>query len=408
MMGNAFTLTVDQEGIGSLVFDLPGEKVNKFSPTVVHEFEQILDKLGKSNDLKALVISSAKPGIFIAGADINVIETLNSEDAALEAARTGHQVFNKLANLPFPTIALIDGACLGGGLEMALACDFRIVTDNPKTKLGLPEVNLGIIPGWGGTQRLPELIGLSQSLPMILAGKAIDSKKAWKTHLADALVSAEFKNEQARAYVVQWLTPEGRRQALERRKQCGMMNCLLERNPIGRKLIFKKAREGLMAKTGGHYPAPVAALDVIEGSHGRATDRGFKSEQTRFADLARSGISKNLIKVFFTSEDLKKEGNIARQATQRPIRSVAVLGGGVMGGGIAWLMSKGDIPVRIKDVNWDGVAKGFQQANSVYSKLVEIRKLQKFELRQKMHRITGTLDYTGFKKHDLIVEAIVE
>lgn len=159
----AFTLKVDPNGIATLVFDLPGEKINKFSTPVMKEFEGIIDDLKTHNDIRALIITSAKPDIFIAGADVKEIQRADAS-AAGDLIKGGHRTFNKLSHLPFPTIAMINGVCLGGGMELALACTYRVVTDNPKTMLGLPEVTLGIMPGWGGTQRMPRLIGLTEGL----------------------------------------------------------------------------------------------------------------------------------------------------------------------------------------------------------------------------------------------------
>ena len=190
-MGTYFTLRVD-EGIGWLLFDYPGEKVNKLSAVALEELSSCLFTAKTDSDIRVLVIYSAKQDIFIAGADISEIKDITTADDGYKKARYGQAIFDALAAFPVPTIAAIDGAALGGGLELALACRFRIVSDNPKTQLGLPEVNLGIIPGFGGTQRLPRLIGVQAALPMIMTGKAVDGRKAEKLGLADRCVSSAF------------------------------------------------------------------------------------------------------------------------------------------------------------------------------------------------------------------------
>lgn len=207
----------DESGIAYLQIDLPDEKVNKLSSTVMSELETLLKGELKNKSIRALVISSGKPGVFIAGADINEIETLKTPEDAYSKSRQGQAVFSKLAALPYPTIAVIDGVCLGGGLELALACSFRVVTDSEKTKLGLPEVTLGILPGWGGTQRLPRLVGLVQALTMILSGKPVSGSKAFRIGLADVLVPHEFVAEKAREFTGRCLTGKGRRRLFKKR-----------------------------------------------------------------------------------------------------------------------------------------------------------------------------------------------
>lgn len=407
-MTQAFQLEIGEAGIATLTFDLPDEKVNKFSLEAMSELDQLVDSLKKRSDIQALILKSGKPGMFIAGADIQVLQTVSNRKEGLEKSRAGHDIFNKWEQLPFPTTALIDGACLGGGMELALACTYRVVTDHPKTQLGLPEVNLGIIPGWGGTQRLPQLIGLSHSLPIILGGKPVAAKKALKLRLADHMINHEFQDQQVLSFVQSTLCTKEKERILKKRQAGGVFSYLLEGNSLGRQLLFKKAKESLIKKTGGHYPAPLAALQVIEDSVGVAQAEGLQKEQQHFADLAHSAVSKNLIQIFFTSEELKKEATKAQANGSSTIESTAVLGGGVMGGGIAWLMSKGKLPVRVKDISWDGVAKAFQQASKVYGQLKKIRKITANEAKYNMHLISGTLDYQGFKNHDLIVEAVVE
>ncbi len=404
----AWQLTIGADKIARLVFDLPGEKVNKLSLPVLEELETILDELARNSGLSALVLTSGKEDIFIAGADIRSFEeTFKDKTKTEQMMRTGHLVFNKLSQLPFPTIAVIDGACLGGGLELALACSYRIATTNPKTSIGLPEVSLGIVPGWGGTQRLPRLVGLQEGLNLILTGKPVKAEKAYKLHLVDALVAKEFKEEKSAEFVNFWITSMGRKTALEKRHKKGWSSWLLERNPIGRSLLFSQAKKNILEKTKGHYPAPLLALDVIKESAGKPLKEGLEIEiQGILKHLATPGsvqIARNLISLFFTSEALKKDPGVI--ATAKPIASTGVLGAGVMGSGIAFLLSNRDYPVRMKDINLAALGKGYGSIKALYDKE---KRLKPYEASLKFQKVSGTTNTTGFQGADLVIEAATE
>jgi 3-hydroxyacyl-CoA dehydrogenase/enoyl-CoA hydratase/3-hydroxybutyryl-CoA epimerase len=402
-MVQAFELKVDQAGIATLTFDLKGEKVNKFSPEVLDELEKVIDQAAADKSIKCLILKSGKEGIFIAGADLNTFKEAEKNPSLIHTIiDKGHRVFDKLQNLPFPTVALIDGVCLGGGTECALACTYRIATDNPKTSIGLPETQLGIFPGWGGTQRLPRLIGLQNALQIILTGKPVDGKKASKMGLVDLFVPARFAEE--RAY--QFATSAKLKRPDRKVK---FTEYLLEGNPLGRKLLFKKARDGVLKVTKGHYPAPLVALDLIEETHSLPLKEGLKREKERFEATIGNELSDSihLINLFFINEALKKQPEGAKVEPAK-VQSAGVLGAGTMGGGIAWALSNANIDVRMKDVNWDAVAKGYEEASKTYHKLVQKKKLQPWEANQKFHRIIGTTDYRGFRNCDFVIEAIVE
>lgn len=402
-MRDPFTLAIDRSGVARLVFDQPDAKVNTFSSSVMAAFSSQLDALAGSGEVRALVLSSAKPGIFIAGADIGELAAIEDAGEAESKSRQGQAIFNKISALPFPSIALIDGACVGGGLECALACSYRVVTDNPKTKLGLPEVSLGIIPGWGGTQRLPILVGLPAALDLILSGRLIDSGKAVKIGLADLLVSHAFIEASIAPFVEEVLS--GQRRPHSRR---GFSDLLLNRTFIGRALVFRKARQSLELRTKGHYPAPEMALEVVRSTFGKSFEKGLIAEARAFAGLCGTDVSKNLIQLYYTKEALKKDAGSGETVSPALVRSAAVLGAGVMGGGIAWLFSSKDIPVRMKDISWDAIAHGLREASDYYRQLEKRRKLSKREIGLKMHRIGVGTDYAGFKNADLVVEAVVE
>lgn len=406
-MKKAFTLQV-ADGFARLVFDLPGEKVNKFSTPVMKELEELLVELERRSDIKVMSIESAKANIFIAGADITELQVITGFDEALGKARGGQTVFGMLEKLPFPTVAVINGACLGGGLELALACTYRIATDSDKTLLGCPEVQLGILPGWGGTQRLLKLVGLVTGLPMILTGKPANGKKALKIKLVDELVSAEFVREKADEFMHRCLEPGERGRIAAQRKRAGIQPMLLEGNPLGRAFVFRQARKDVWKSTGGHYPAAFKILDVVSTTYGKPLAWGLAREAEAFAQLATTKESKNLIQLFFTNEALKKDTGVDDEVNIRELKTAGVLGAGVMGGGISWLFSSKGIPVRMKDVNWEALGKGFAEAAEYFNQMLKKKKLTPDELNLRMHGISGTLDYSGFGDKQVVVEAIVE
>ncbi len=396
-------LPPDDAGIAYLEIDLPDEKVNMLSSNVMTELKALLSGDLADKSIRALVISSAKPGVFIAGADIGEIERLKNSEDAYGKSRQGQAVFNALESLPYPTIAVIDGACLGGGLELALACSFRVVTDHPKTRLGLPEVSLGILPGWGGTQRLPRLIGLIQALQMILSGKPVSGPKAVRLGLADALVPHEFVAEKARAFTGRCLKA-GSRLSIRRKRQSHRVQRVW---PV-RTIVISRAQKQAEKKSKGNYPAIPAILSLMEDTCSSGLANGLELESQAFSGLINTRVSRNLISLFHTDTNLKKDRGIDAEVTPRPVRRAAVLGAGVMGGGIAWLFSKNGRPVRVKDVSWEAVGKAFAEANDYYRQLVRLRKMKPGEVTLNMHRISGTLDYSGFSGADIVIEAIVE
>jgi len=399
----AFTLTVDPSGIARLVFDLPGEKVNKFSAVVVTELNALLDDLGKRAGVKALVVTSGKTDVFVAGADIRELQTISTTDEAYAKARAGQMLFQRVADLPFPSVAAIDGACLGGGMEFALACTYRVVTDEPKTSLGLPEVSLGILPGWGGTQRLPALVGLGQALEMILPGKPLNGPKAYKAGLADRCVARAFLPADLASFVAEILTPGGRAKVLARRAQRPFARKLAD-SALMRPVVWSKARKELMRKTRGMMPAPLKALEVIRQTRGMPLAQGLEVEARGFACLAVTAECRCLIDLFFASEAVKKEGG----KSERSVATAGVLGAGVMGGGIAWLFADKGMQVRVKDIAWEAVAKAYKTASEYNATLVKIRKLTHQQAAQRLLRIGGSIDFTGFASADVVVEAVVE
>lgn len=417
---SAFSLTVERN-IAHLVFDLPGGKVNTFSAAVVSELNAILEQLARQTDLRALVFTSAKPDVFIAGADIKELQLIATVEEGYSKARAGQQLFQRLADLPFPSLAVIDGACLGGGLECALACTFRLVTDADKTSLGLPEVTLGILPGWGGTQRLPSLVGPSLAVDLILSGRTLNGLKAFKSGLADRICARAFLADTVATMVEEITTPTGRAKLLARRAS-------LRRFPqtfidgIGRPLLWSQAHKTLMRKTKGAMPAPLAALAVIKRTYGGSLAAGLEAEARAFSTLAMTSECRCLIDAFFANEEAKKQGLLPKPSTsvgaggQGEARSLgggapqpkAVLGAGVMGGGIAWLLAHKGMQVRVKDLTWEALAKAYKTVDEYSNQLVKRKKLTRNEARQRLLRVGGSVDWSGFAGCDVVIEAVVE
>ncbi|MCB0281679.1 MAG: enoyl-CoA hydratase/isomerase family protein [Calditrichaeota bacterium] len=406
-MENAFTLEKRDDGIGILYFDLPGEKVNKFSTPVMEELEKTISTL-KNESLKCLLLMSKKKGIFIAGADINEIKDVTDPEIGYKIGLRGQGIFHSFSQLSFPTIAIIDGACMGGGTELSLACTFRAATDSPSTKIALPEVNLGILPGWGGTQRLPRLIGLQKSLDLILSGRSLDAKRAYRMAVVDKIIAAEWTMEKAIEFAQEVISGKTEKY-ISRRKPKGLPGIVLEKTPFGRSIMFSQAEKTVMKKSGGHYPAPLRALKVLKETHGIDLQKGLDIEARALGDLLVTPICKSLVQIFFWTEEIKKENGTTKKETKaKEIQKAGVLGAGVMGGGIAQLFAAKGIDTRVKDINHDAVTKAYQQASSVLKEKVKRRRMSREEYRQIMLRISGTTDYSGFKNMDLVVEAIIE
>lgn len=393
---NTRAFTLEREGeLATLWFDLPGEKVNKFSSAVLRELFGLLDELAASPQIKKVVIASRKPGIFIAGADVTEFTTVSGAEQAKAYVLLGQQVFTKVAKLPQVTVAAIDGACLGGGCELALSCDWRVMTDSPRAQIGLPEVKLGIFPAWGGTSKLPRLIGLPAALDIILNGKALDGKRAKKTGLVDDVVEPGILLQVARSYA-----DKGKR------KIPGRTRFYIEGNPLARNVIFGKARKAVLGQTHGHYPAPLKAIEVMEYAMSAGVERGMLREADEAAALVNNEVAQNLVRLFFLMEESKKD---PYKVKPLDVSFVGVLGAGVMGGGIAQIVAdKTDAEVRMRDIAMTAIGGGMKAAARVWRKKVERRRMTRGEMARKLARITGTTDWSGFSRADIVIEAVVE
>jgi 3-hydroxyacyl-CoA dehydrogenase/enoyl-CoA hydratase/3-hydroxybutyryl-CoA epimerase len=398
---------VPKGDIALLEFDLVGEKVNKLSSPVMMRLKEVVAELGRSN-YKAVVLISRKSKIFIAGADIEEIKRINSKEEFSKVLVQAHEIFNAIEDLPMVTIAAISGACLGGGCELVLTCDYRICSDSPDTKIGLPETKLGIIPGFGGCVRLPRTVGLPASLDIILAGKAVDGRKAEKMGLVDANVPAG----QLEAYALKMAREKIDAGCKKRRKTyqpVGAMNKFMN-SFVGKPVVFSQARKSVLKETKGFYPSPLKALEVVSKTYGMSNrERALQIEADAFVEVATTAVSKNLIDLFFMMEAVKKQKGVeGKEVKPLKVNHLAVLGAGTMGGGIAQVAADKGIFVRMKDITNEALALGFKHAGEIFGKYVKRRKITQHEYEAKMAKISGGLDFAGFKQMDVVVEAIVE
>ncbi|MHC4767838.1 MAG: 3-hydroxyacyl-CoA dehydrogenase NAD-binding domain-containing protein [Planctomycetota bacterium] len=407
IMSNAWKLEIDGDNIAWLTFDLPGEKVNKLSASAMTELQTVLDEQVAGASVKALVVRSGKKDSFIVGADIDELARLTDEKDAAAKSEAGKAVFARLAGLTVPTVALVHGSCLGGGLELALACRYRLATDHPKTSLGLPEVNLGIVPGWGGTLRLPRLVGLPQALTMICAGKPAKGRRAYKIGLVDGLAAPPFAEDETRRFVDKILTRKGAGEVVKRRRtrQPRLMR-LLAATPVGRALVYRQTRKQVLSRTKGHYPAPLEALGAVRAAFGRGdVPKDMSAETDAFARLACTPISRNLLWLFQAGQKMKKGTGAPGDA---PVQRAGVVGAGIMGSGIAWALSNADITVRLRDISWEAVGKGMAAVAKAFKGQVKRRKMTPGQMNLAMHRVAPTVDYTGFRDADVVIEAVAE
>lgn len=392
----AIQRTVRPDGICVLTFDRPGSSANIFDRQTLQELHEELDFITDAPQIKGVILVSAKRAIFIAGADLHMM----TEDTPLAEARElierGQSLIQRLAQLSIPTVAAIHGAAVGGGCEIALACDYRLASPDRATKIGLPETHLGLLPGWGGATRLPRLIGLPKALDVILAGKTLAARQALKLGMVDELVPREHLVAVAA-------------QKIHRGKPHRSRHWLIN-NRLVAAVIAARLRPQLLKKTRGHYPAVLKALDVTVKGISKSIPDSLALERDGIMELIQTEACHNLIRVFFLQERAKKYSlkGVASHVSPKPIARTAVIGAGVMGAGIAQWLSARLCPVILRDVNAEQVAKGMTGIAKLYGDGVKRHVFTRNEARDGLDRIHPAPGEVPMRHVDLVIEAAVE
>jgi 3-hydroxyacyl-CoA dehydrogenase/enoyl-CoA hydratase/3-hydroxybutyryl-CoA epimerase len=419
-----FRFEVDADGIATVLMDVAGEKVNTLSRKVSEDLEKIIGRLESDASIRAVVIGSAKSDGFVAGADVEMLRDITEAKDAVALGADAQRGFARLEALHRdknkPVVAAIHGAALGGGLELALACGMRIASDSPKTALGLPEVQLGVIPGAVGTQRLPRLIGVANALDIILAGKRVKAKKALRLGMVDEVVPEPILLSVARARALAASRGEVKppKRGLARLKEMAsqvtspeyLQQLALEENPVGLRILFKKAREQLLKKTRGNYPAPEKALEAVRIGIVEGLEAGYAAEADRFGHLAVSPQAKALMSIFFAMNELKKDNGTDDPGLEpKPVKRLLVQGGGLMGAGIASvsIMDAG-VPVRIREVDDAGMGRALKHIRKSIGDQAKRGKYSRAEADKLLHMATTTTDVSGYKGAGVVIEAVFE
>ncbi|KXJ50893.1 MAG: multifunctional fatty acid oxidation complex subunit alpha [Colwellia sp. Phe_37] len=398
---NTFSLVRQENGIAHLIMDVKGDTMNTLKAEFSDEIAEVLKEIREDKAIKGLVLVSGKADSFVAGADVNMLAKCTSAAEATALSRQGQIIFDQLENLSIPVVAAVHGACLGGGLELAMACHAIVCSDSPKTALGLPEVQLGLLPGGGGTQRLPKRVGIQKSLDMMLTGKQLRAKQALKAGLVSDVVPNSVLIVTAEKLALSGkVKPKARKLSL--------MDKMLEGNGVGRSILFSQATKTVLSKTKGNYPAPLKIIDCIRAGVEQAPSKGYQVEADHFGQLVMSDVSAQLRQLFFATTDMKKEQGVEGVAPAK-ISNAAVLGGGLMGGGIAFVTAtKAKLPVRIKDISHQGISYALKYGYDLLNKKVKRRFMRHSEMQSQLSLITGTTEYTGFNNVDIVVEAVFE
>lgn len=399
--GKTISVSMDKHMVAHMVFDAAQQSVNKFDQATLQELQEAVQKLSAMDSVKGMLIESHKP-TFIVGADITEFHSLfdNDESVLVDAVISFNGIFSALENLPFPTVTLIDGVCVGGGFELALSTDYRVATQN--AKLGLPEVKLGINPGFGGTVRLPRLIGIDNAIEWIATGKEYRPDAALNVGAVDAIVDKAHLQQAAINIITQ--ANVGDLDYLARRSEKQQP---VKLNDIERLMVFTSAKGLVASQAGPHMPAPVTAVKSLEQSTPLPAGEAVKIEAKFFARLAKTEVSGNLVALFLNEQALsKRTGKLADHA--EPVNNVTVLGAGIMGGGIAYQAAYKGKHVMMKDIAQEGLDQGMKEAGKLLSKRVDRGRMTPAEMADTIGRITPTLHYAGCGDTDIAIEAVVE
>ncbi len=403
--GTLLRLEETEGGILSIVFDRPGSRVNLIDETWVAELAAALDR-AEASGARGLLLRSAKPGQFIAGADVSLIAGLDTADAAEAKSRLGQQLFDRIERLPFATVAAVAGPCMGGGLELALACSARVLASDDRVTLALPEVRLGILPGFGGTVRMPRLVGTMEAIGLATTGRSVRPREALRLGLADRVVPAESLISAA---IELARRPPARR---PRPAASRALEAAAAGNPIGRALVRELSRRRIARETGGHYPAPFVIVDRILEGRALPQEEALRREAKAFGRLSTTPVAKNLLWLFRANEALGRGPESADGSAFREppaiLEEALVVGAGTMGGGIAGAFAEAGLRVRLKDVSVESLRLGLAGAAAPLRKRVARRRLGEREEGAILARISPTLASTGFGRANVVLEAVPE
>ncbi len=393
------------DGIAVVVLDSKDRPVNTISRAVKDELIACFEALAGNASVRSVAFFSGKPDNFIAGADIEEFVQLSSAAEAERLSADGQELLDRVARFPKPVAAGIHGACLGGGFEFALACHYRVATDHPKTQIGLPEVQLGLLPGAGGCQRLPRLVGVRAALDMIVAGRTERAAKAFRLGMVDELVPPAILGEitlsAARRMAGGWRP--------RRKRPGGITGWLLDGNPLGRRFVFRAARKAVFAKTSGHYPAPFAAIEAVEHGLRHGIPEGLKREAQLFGQLAVTDVSRKLVQIFFATTQLKKDPGVAAAPPSVEVKRLGIVGSGFMGSGIAGTaVAQALVDVRMKDADLARVGQGLRAAREILDDRLKRRRITKYEHARLVALLSGADSYAGFGRAELVIEAVFE
>lgn len=399
-------LSIDQDarGVVTVTFDHASKPVNVFDEELMRELRSVVTNLAANATAKLVVFRSGKASGFFAGADVSAIQAVATPQEAVELLRAGQELFGRVEELKVPTVAVIHGNCLGGGLELALACTFRIARDDGDTRLGLPETQLGLIPAWGGSQRLPRTVGASTAIRMILEATRIAPRKAKSIGLVDEIAVAERFDEVVEEFIRAKLND-----ACTRRRTSSWRAWVVDHTPLGRWLYIRAAR-WKTAEAGKNYPALAAALNAIEVGLSKGMTAGLAQERTEFSKLLFTSTARNLLELFFRRERARQVRTWIgpeRSAT-RDVQTIAVLGGGTMGAGIAQLAASKGYRVIVKELNDELAQAGLKRIDVMFARAVQKHVMTAGELEQARSRISATAKLEDMKSADLVIEAIVE
>uniref|UniRef100_A0A1Y1NJQ7 Trifunctional enzyme subunit alpha, mitochondrial n=1 Tax=Photinus pyralis TaxID=7054 RepID=A0A1Y1NJQ7_PHOPY len=404
------------DNVAVITLDSPNSKVNTLNANVMDEFSTFLNELQNNQQVQAAVIISNKPGCFIAGADITMIAQCKSAAEVAALSRTGQKILGAIENSKKPIVAAIQGSCLGGGLETALACHYRIAVKDKKTSLGLPEVMLGLLPGAGGTQRLQRLVSIPSTLDLALTGKTVKADRAKKLGIVDLLVDPlgpglDSPERQTHKYLEETAVHVAKQLAsgklkVDRQKSFTdkVLQFALQYDWVRNK-VFGKAKEQVIKLSGGLYPAPLKIVDVVRTGLEKGPQAGYDAEAVAFGDLAMTPHSKGLMSLFKGQTECKKN---RFGAPKRPIKSIGVVGAGLMGAGIANVSIDKGYHVILKDTNQNGLSRGIGQIQTGIEGGVKRKRFTSFERDQYLANLDPTLSYSHFRNVDMVIEAVFE